>query len=139
MVVAVACSPKTSSGGGDATIAYVTNGIDPFWDLCAAGVHQAEKKFGVRCEIHMPTKGLADQKSIMETLLAKGIKGMAVSPVDAENQTPSSMKLPSRLCWSLMMRMHPRAIGCYTLAPIITRRVARLANWSRRRSRMEAR
>ena len=20
-------------------IAYVTNGIDPFWDLCAAGVH----------------------------------------------------------------------------------------------------
>ena len=88
LAVAVACSPKTSSGDGDATIAYVTNGIDPFWDLCAAGVHQAEKEFGVRCEIHMPTKGLADQKSIMETLLAKGIKGMAVSPVDAENQTP---------------------------------------------------
>ena len=88
MAVAVACSPKTSSGGEDATSAYVTNGIDPFWDLCAAGVHQAEKEFGVRCEIHMPTKGLVDQKSIMETLLAKGIKGMAVSPVDAENQTP---------------------------------------------------
>ena len=90
LAVVVACAPKTSSdgGAGDATIAYVTNGIDPFWDLCAAGVHQAEKEFGVRCEIHMPTKGLADQKSIMETLLAKGIKGIAVSPVDAENQTP---------------------------------------------------
>ena len=90
LAAVVACSPKTSSdgGAGDAVIAYVTNGIDPFWDLCAAGVHQAEKKFGVRCEIHMPTKGLADQKSIMETLLAKGIKGMAVSPVDADNQTP---------------------------------------------------
>ena len=100
MAVAVACSPKTSSDGaaGDATIAYVTNGIDPFWDLCAAGVRQAEEEFGVRCEIHMPTKGLADQKSIMETLLAKGIKGIAVSPIDAENQTPFLTMRPSRLC-----------------------------------------
>ena len=23
--------------------AYVTNGVDPFWDLCAAGVRIAEK------------------------------------------------------------------------------------------------
>jgi len=87
LAVAVACSPKTSSGGGDATIAYVTNGIDPFWDLCAAGVRQAEEEFGVRCEIHMPPKGLADQKSILETLLTKGIKGIAVSPIDADGQT----------------------------------------------------
>ena len=85
LAVAVACSPKTSSDG---SIAYVTNGIDPFWDLCAAGVHQAEEEFGVKCEIHMPPKGLADQKSILETLLAKGIKGIAVSPINAENQTP---------------------------------------------------
>jgi ribose transport system substrate-binding protein len=90
LAVAVACSPKTSSDGGDgdATIAYVTNGIDQFWDLCAAGVRQAEEEFGVKCEIHMPPKGVVDQKSIMETLLAKGIKGIAVSPIDAENQTP---------------------------------------------------
>ena len=80
----VACSPKTSSDG---SIAYVTNGIDPFWDLCAAGVRQAEAEFGVKCEIHMPPKGLADQKSILETLLAKGIKGIAVSPIDADGQT----------------------------------------------------
>ena len=84
LAVAVACSPKTSSDG---SIAYVTNGIDPFWDLCAAGVRQAEEEFGVRCEIHMPPKGLADQKSILETLLTKGIKGIAVSPIDADGQT----------------------------------------------------
>ena len=35
----------------------------------------------------MPTKGVVDQKRIMEGLLAKGIDGIAVSPVDAENQT----------------------------------------------------
>ena len=69
-------------------IAYVTNGVDPFWDLCAGGVRQAEKAFGIECEVHMPPKGLADQKRILETLLAKGIAGIAVSPIDAENQTP---------------------------------------------------
>jgi hypothetical protein len=38
------------------TFAYVTNGIDPFWDLCAAGVRIAEKEFGVQCEVLMPPK-----------------------------------------------------------------------------------
>jgi ribose transport system substrate-binding protein len=36
----------------------------------------------------MPPKGVVDQKRMMETLLAKGVSGIAVSPVDAENQTP---------------------------------------------------
>ena len=81
-------SASTLAMVANPTIAYVTNGIDPFWDLCAGGVREAEAEFGVKCEIHMPARGLTDQKSIMETLLAKGIKGMAVSPIDAENQTP---------------------------------------------------
>ena len=84
------CGEK--SGGEDAdtkaSFAYVTNGVDPFWDLCAAGVRIAEKEFGVNCEVLMPPKGVVDQKRMMETLLAKGIDGIAVSPVDAENQTP---------------------------------------------------
>ena len=41
----------------------------------------------MECEIHFPPKGLADQKSILETLLAKGIAGIAVSPIDADGQT----------------------------------------------------
>ena len=70
------------------TFAYVTNGVDPFWDLCAAGVRIAEEEFGIKCEVLMPPKGVVDQKRMMETLLAKGIDGIAVSPIDAENQTP---------------------------------------------------
>ena len=71
----------------DIQFGYVTNGVDPFWDLCAAGVRIAEKEFGVNCEVLMPPKGVVDQKRMMETLLAKGVDGIAVSPVDAENQT----------------------------------------------------
>ena len=70
------------------TFAYVTNGVDPFWDLCAAGVRIAEEELGIKCEVLMPPKGVVDQKRMMETLLAKGIDGIAVSPIDAENQTP---------------------------------------------------
>ena len=65
----VGCSKKPGSEGdndsSEARIAYVTNGVDPFWDLCAAGVRIAEKEFGSGCEVHMPTKGVVDQKRIM--------------------------------------------------------------------------
>ena len=81
------CKKPTDSKNNTVTVAYVTNGVDPFWDLCAAGVRIAEKEFDIKCEVHMPTKGLVDQKRIMETLLAKGIDAMAISPIDAENQT----------------------------------------------------
>ncbi len=78
--------PKTG-GAKKPKIAYVTNGVDPFWDLCAGGVRHAEKALGIECEVHMPNKGLVDQQRILETLLAKGISGIAVSPIDADNQT----------------------------------------------------
>ena len=81
------CGKPTDSKSSTVTVAYVTNGVDPFWDLCAAGVRIAEKEFDIKCEVHMPTKGLVDQKRIMETLLAKGIDAIAISPIDAENQT----------------------------------------------------
>jgi ribose transport system substrate-binding protein len=50
-------------------------------------VRIAEKEFNIKCEVHMPTKGVVDQKRIMESLLAKGVDGIAISPIDAANQT----------------------------------------------------
>ena len=82
------CGGEGSSSQSDKpSFAYVTNGIDPFWDLCAAGVRIAEKEFGLDCEVLMPPKGVVDQKRMMEAMLAKGIDGVAVSPIDADNQT----------------------------------------------------
>lgn len=71
---------------GKPEFAYVTNGIDPFWNNAAAGVRAAEKEFGVRCDVLMPPKGIVDQKRMIETLLAQGVKGIAISPIDAANQ-----------------------------------------------------
>lgn len=72
--------------GAKKRIAYVTNGVDPFWDTAAAGVRAAEKEFNVKAEIRMPPKGIVDQKRMIESLLAQGIDGIAISPIDAKNQ-----------------------------------------------------
>jgi ribose transport system substrate-binding protein len=84
--------PTTSSGGEPgksgkkAKIAYITNGVDPFWNTAAAGVKAAAKEFNVDAEVHMPAKGIVDQKRIVEGLLAGSVDGIAISPIDAKNQ-----------------------------------------------------
>lgn len=84
-------APQVSADAKPATpkkkkIAYVTNGVDPFWNTAAAGVRAAEKDFDIECEVLMPPKGLLDQKRMIESLLARGVDGIAISPVDAKNQ-----------------------------------------------------
>jgi ribose transport system substrate-binding protein len=72
--------------GESIDLAYVTNGIDPFWTIAAAGVKAAANDLDVNAEVLMPPKGVVDQKRMMENALARGIDGMAISPIDAANQ-----------------------------------------------------
>jgi ribose transport system substrate-binding protein len=67
-------------------IAYITNGVDPFWNTAAAGVKAGAREFNADAEVHMPAKGIVDQKRIVEGLLAGSIDGIAISPIDAKNQ-----------------------------------------------------
>jgi ribose transport system substrate-binding protein len=76
----------TVKEGDPIQLAYVTNGIDPFWVIAAAGVKSAAKDFGVEAQTLMPPKGVVDQKRMIEDALAKGIDGLAISPIDAANQ-----------------------------------------------------
>ena len=68
-------------------IAYVTNGIDSFWVIAEAGATAGAAKYDADVEVHMPAQGVADQKRIVEDLLTRGFDGIAISPIDAENQT----------------------------------------------------
>jgi len=84
------CGKEDSSGGapGGAAkvkLAYVTNGIDPFWNVAAAGAKAGAKEFNAEVEVLMP-KDIGDQKRMIEGLLARGIAGIAISPIDAVNQ-----------------------------------------------------
>lgn len=70
-------------------LAFVTNNPSNFWNIARKGILKAEKEFNVRVEFRIPAKGTAgEQQEIIEDLITKGIKGMAISPVDPANQTP---------------------------------------------------
>lgn len=75
-------------GGNKPKIAYVTNGVDPFWDIAAKGANDAAKELDVDLQVVMPKDG-GDQKQKIEDLIVRGIDGIAISPIDAANQTPS--------------------------------------------------
>lgn len=87
IVVALgAVVPIAGAADKKVKIAYVTNGVDPFWNVASAGVKKAAEEFNVDAEVLMPTKGIADQKRLIETLLVRGVDGIAISPIDAQNQ-----------------------------------------------------
>ncbi len=76
------------AAGDKISLAFVTNNPSDFWKIATKGVEKAEKEFGVKCEVRLPPNGsAAEQKQITEDLVAAGIKGMAISPVDPANQT----------------------------------------------------
>ncbi|MFP6753625.1 MAG: substrate-binding domain-containing protein [Pirellulaceae bacterium] len=68
------------------TVAFVSNGIASFWVIAEAGARKAGEDFNVNVEVRMPPDGLADQKRMLEELLVAGVDGIAVSPIDPDNQ-----------------------------------------------------
>jgi ribose transport system substrate-binding protein len=71
-------------------LAFVTNNPSDYWTICRRGTEAAAKDLGtVEVEFVMPADGTAaTQKQDVDDLLAKGVQGIAVSPVDPANETP---------------------------------------------------
>jgi len=80
-----ACS---KSGEKKLKLAFITNNASDFWTIARKGVEQAGRELpNVDAEFKIPGEGTAaEQKRIIDDLLAKGIDGMAISPVDPDNQ-----------------------------------------------------
>ena len=88
-VVAGGCN---SSAGRDERLrfAFVVNvPTDRFWDIAYAGCLQAASEENVVVEFHAPNEATAQQqKQIVETLMARGIDGLAISPLNPESLAP---------------------------------------------------
>ncbi len=70
------------------TLAFVTNNAADFWTLARAGTEKADAELAdVTVEFRLGDGTAADQKRIIDDLLAKGVDGIAISPVDPANQT----------------------------------------------------
>ncbi|MGV3616237.1 MAG: sugar-binding protein [Fimbriimonas sp.] len=106
MLVAAGCNPgsssdtgttgttgaPTASGGGEAKqlkFAFVTNNASDFWTIARKGVEKADAELdNVTVEFKLPSDGTAaEQRRIVDDLIAKGIDGMAISPVAPADQT----------------------------------------------------
>ncbi len=70
-------------------VSFITNNASDFWTLARRGCEKADAELdNVVVDFKIPGDGTAaEQKRIVDDLLAKGIDGMAISPVDPVNQT----------------------------------------------------
>jgi ribose transport system substrate-binding protein len=86
--VAGAASPGApAAGGGPYKLAFVTNNSSDFWTIARRGTEKADQELdNVTVEFILPDGSAASQKSKLDDLLARGVNGIAISPVDPVNQ-----------------------------------------------------
>lgn len=84
-------TPKAgeAAAGKKLKLAFVTNNASDFWTIARKGVEKADGELeNVEVSFQMPGDGTAaEQKRILDDLMAKGVDGIAISPVDPKNQT----------------------------------------------------
>jgi ribose transport system substrate-binding protein len=79
---------KRSGAGGRHKLAFVTNNASDFWAIARKGTEKAAAELpNVDVDFRItPDNTAASQQSIVDDLLAKGVNGIAISPVDPVNQ-----------------------------------------------------
>jgi ribose transport system substrate-binding protein len=69
-------------------LAFITNNAADFWTIARRGTEKADAELAdVTVEFRLGDGTAAAQKRIVDDLLAKGVDGLAISPVDPANQT----------------------------------------------------
>ncbi len=70
-------------------LAFVSNNASPFWTIARAGCDDAKSELGnVMVDFRIPPGGTAaEQRQILDDLAARGIDGIAVSPIAPADQT----------------------------------------------------
>jgi len=88
LILANASCNKTS-GAKKTRIAFVTNNTSDFWTIARKGTEKAQAELpNVEIEFRINSEPTAaGQQRIVDDLLAKGVDGIAISPVDPQNQT----------------------------------------------------
>ena len=82
-------SSPSASDGKSLKLAFVTNNASDYWTIARKGVEKADGELAdVSVEFKLPGEGTAaEQKRIIDDLISTGVNGLAISPVDPDNQT----------------------------------------------------
>ena len=78
-----------TTGGTGKKVAFVTNNASDYWTIARKGVEKADAELAdITVDFKIPADGTAaEQKRIIDDLLSVGTQGIAISPVDPDNQT----------------------------------------------------
>ena len=104
LVLLAACQPAPAPNGAgtapaNVRLAFVTNNSSDFWTIARKGTEKADSELAdVTVDFRIPSEGTAaDQKRLMDDLMSAGVQGIAVSPVDPENQTQAINEAAKRV------------------------------------------
>jgi len=88
LAFAPGCKTGSSEDGKQPFVAFISNNGFEFWEIARHGTEAAAQKYDVRVEFKKPSGGgtSEEQRRFMEDLMTKGVKAIAISPNDAENQ-----------------------------------------------------
>lgn len=83
------CGGNSGGSASGKKLAFVTNNASDFWTIARKGTEKADEELAdATVEFKIPADGTAaEQKRIIDDLLARGFAGIAISPVDPANQT----------------------------------------------------
>lgn len=93
------CSKKEQGQTGKTKIAFITNNTANFWVFARRGCEKAATElpdFEIDFRITSDATP-AEQRRIIDDLLARGVKGIAISPVDPINQKPFIDELAGKI------------------------------------------
>ncbi|HXD01530.1 MAG TPA: sugar-binding protein [Verrucomicrobiae bacterium] len=87
-----------AAAGKKLKLAFVSNNAATFWTIARSGCDAAAKDLGnVEVDFRIPSTGsAAEQQQILDDLVAKGVDGIAVSPIDPKNQIDFLNKIASQ-------------------------------------------
>jgi len=90
-IVCAALIALPGCGGGRSStrrLAFITNNASDFWTIARKGTEKAAAELpDVTVDFRLGDNTAAAQKRIVDDLLAKGVDGIAISPIDPANQT----------------------------------------------------
>lgn len=86
ILTCISCGRKEDTESQKPTFAFIINVPGRFWDIAHAGCQVAAEEENTLLEYQVPGQSsAAQQKQIVESLMAKGIEGMAISPLNPES------------------------------------------------------